>query len=227
MFERIIELIGNEHFQSLSSAHVFLIGLGGVGGYTLEALVRSGIQTFTLCDFDVMEESNLNRQLLATSDNLGKRKVEEAKKRILAINPHCNVYLLSEHFEKEFWSRFDFSSYDFVIDACDDVFVKVEIIIRAMNQGVPIITCMGTGNRIHPEFLKVSLLHQTNYDPLSRKMRQLLRKVDEKYLDVPVVWSSEKTISSSSIGTLCPVPMVAGSYLANYVIHFILNKEKK
>lgn len=227
MFERLIRILGTDDFHILQNSHIFLIGIGGVGGYALEALVRSGISSLTICDYDTIEESNMNRQILATSNNIGAYKVEEARNRVMSINPLCNVQMIQDHVSIDFWQHYDFSGYDFVIDACDDILVKKELILRCMDQQVPIVSCMGTGNRLHPELLEISSLDKTYQDPLSRKMRQLIRQVDESYLRVPVVWSRECPIQTDKLGTICTVPMVAGSYLASYAIHTILGKKKK
>lgn len=226
MFNRLVRLVGEEKFQCIQHAHIFLLGLGGVGGYTLEALVRSGVGFITICDFDTIEESNINRQILATLKNIGNSKVEEAKQRMQSINPNCNISVISKRWNFEDCKAYDFSHYDFVIDACDDVLLKAELINQCNQRKIPLITCMGTGNRMHPEMLEISILKKTMNDPLAKRVRQELRKVNPDALNVPVVWSKEKTISSLQIGTICPVPMVAGSLLASYVLNQILATEK-
>lgn len=224
MFERLIRVIGNEGIQKLESAHVCIVGIGGVGGYALEALARSGIGSITIMDFDVIELTNLNRQIIATQDNIGNLKVLEAKKRIQDIAPMCKVQVYSKQLMKEDITVDFVKAYDFIIDACDDVFVKVALIQTCLESDVPFISCMGTGNRLHPEMLEVTTLQKTMNDPLAKKIRNILRKEQKSDLQIPVVWSREIPQKCEGLGTVCPVPMAAGSLLASYVIQKLLKK---
>lgn len=226
MFDRIIQVIGEKSFQKLQNAHILIIGIGGVGGYALENLIRSGFENITICDYDIIEKSNINRQIIANSNNIGNLKVQEAKKRAKEINPNCQITIeetkltignMLELFKKHF---------DFVIDACDDSVIKVELICHTMDQEIPMISCMGTGNRLHPEALEIIKLVKTKNDPLAKKIRNLLRKKSEKYLNVMVVCSKEDPLKSESLGTICPVPMTAGALLSSYVIQKILNNNE-
>lgn len=219
MFERLNRMIEWNEFQKIQQLKVLLIGIGGVGGYTLECFVRSGILNITVCDYDVIEKSNLNRQIISTNLNLGHFKVEEAKKRVLLINPDCNIQVISEPISESNFSEILTKEYDFVVDACDDVGVKKACIISCLEQGIPVISCMGTGNRFHPEKLEIISLERTINDPLAKKIRNQLRKVDQKYLKVPVVSSRELPIHTLKLGTICQVPMAAGSLLASFVIN--------
>lgn len=219
MFERLNRIIDKSDFEKLQQLNILLIGIGGVGGYALECLVRSGILNITICDYDVIEESNLNRQIIAIKSNIGSLKVEEARKRALLINPNCNIQVVSEKIKEENLGNLLTNGYDFVIDACDDVRVKMACITSCFDQNIPVISCMGTGNRFHPEMLQIMKLQDTANDPLARKMRSELRKVHKRYLNVPVICSIELPVHSSSLGTICQVPMVAGSLLASFVIN--------
>ncbi len=225
MYERLLRLISAEEFSKLTKAHILLIGVGGVGGYVLENLVRSGIQKMTLIDFDTIEESNLNRQILATSDNLGNYKVEEAKKRVLSIAKDCQVEVLKMKLDADCVSQFDFSSYDYVIDACDDVEVKVGILLKTCEQHVPVISSMGTGNRFSPWDLTITTLAKTHDDALAKRVRYLIRKTNPNLLTVPVLWSREHAQRVSKLGSFCAVPMAAGAMIAAYVVQELLKKD--
>jgi tRNA A37 threonylcarbamoyladenosine dehydratase len=218
MFERLIRVIGKEKFDVLQQKRILIIGVGGVGGYALEALVRSGIEHITLCDGDVLELTNLNRQIIAMQSNVGESKVEEAAKRALLINPSCVIQKEMKKLKKEEVGILLQNRYDYVIDACDDVEIKIQLIKSCLEIKTPIISCMGTGNRIHPEELTITTLNKTFHDPLAKKIRYLLRKDMKETLDIPVVWSREEPLTSSLLGTVCPVPMSAGSLLASFVI---------
>lgn len=226
MFERMVRILGEENLNRLEKAKILLIGVGGVGGYTLECLVRSGFEHITICDYDTIELSNLNRQVIANSDNVGKLKVEEAKKRALSINPNCSLTLIKEKLDCEKLEEIFQSSYDFVIDACDDLKFKADLIAFTIEKNIPIITCMGTGNRMCPEMLQITTLKKTKNDPLAKRMRNLLRKMNADYLKVPVVYSEELPKHVGKVGTICSVPMAAGSLLASYVIRQIIKNDE-
>lgn len=217
MNERTTLLLGAEKMAKIEQAKILLIGLGGVGGYAFEALVRSGFLHITICDFDVFEESNLNRQIYATQESLGISKAYVSKKRALEINPTCQITTLTgkiipEQITKEFLADFDY-----ILDACDDVPVKVALIKACKTNGKKFISCMGTANRTHPELLSITTLEKTTNDPLAKKLRNILKNTN--YLKTKVVWSSEIPVKQKKLGTLCPVPMSAGSLLASFVIN--------
>jgi len=222
MFERLERMIGKNELQTLQQSHVLLIGIGGVGGYVLEALVRSGIGTITIWDYDTIDLTNLNRQVITHSQNIGHLKGEEAKIRALLINPTCQIHLIQKKAEKADILNFDFSPYDFVVDACDDVVVKTELIKAYWQQKFFFVSSLGTGNRMKPEMLMLTTLDKTYNDPLAKKIRSLLRK-EKLSLKVPVVWSNEIPFDIKNLGTFCPVPMAAGSILTSYVIRQLLH----
>ena len=221
MFERIQKLYTEEEFRKIQELNVLLIGVGGVGGYTLEALIRSGITKITVIDYDIFEISNINRQILSTAATLGKYKVEIAKQRALQINPKIEIEPINKKLNKEDISLDLLKKYDIIVDACDDVEVKAKLLIECAKNKINFISCMGTGNRFQPELLEILPLKKTQNDPLAKKIRHEVREYKEA-LNMPVVCSKELPIKGIGVGTCCPVPMAAGALLASYV----LKKEK-
>lgn len=226
MFDRFLRVVGRENYVKMQQTHVLLIGVGGVGGYALEALVRSGIGFITILDFDTIELTNLNRQIITTQQNIGLLKAEEAKKRAESINSECQVSVITKRLLEDEITVDFLSSYDYILDACDDTKVKEKLIQVCFDHHIPLISCMGTGNRIQPQMLEITTLKKTVNDPLAKRIRNELRKINEKYLNTPVVWSRELPIrDGEGLGTVCPVPMAAGSLLASFVIQEILKNE--
>jgi tRNA A37 threonylcarbamoyladenosine dehydratase len=191
-FSRTQLLIGPEGISTLQNARVAVFGIGGVGGYAVEALVRSGIGTLDLIDEDRVCLTNLNRQLHATRKTVGKFKVDAAEARIHEINPDCTVYTYKSFFSRETASEFDFSAFDYVIDAIDTVTGKLELITHANAAGTPIISCMGAGNKMDPTAFEVTDIYNTSVCPLARVMRHECRKRGIKALKV--VYSKEVPI---------------------------------
>ncbi len=175
-FQRTEKLLGKEAMEKLFAARVAVFGLGGVGGYALEALARSGIGTLDLVDADRFEETNLNRQILATWQNLGRLKVDVAKERVHAINPEAEVHVYPIFFLPDTAEQFDFSEYDYVVDAIDTVTGKLEIICRAQAAGTPIISCMGAGNKTDASAFEVADIYETSVCPMAKVMRRELKK---------------------------------------------------
>ena len=192
-FSRTELLIGKEALERLSKAHVAVFGIGGVGGYVVEALVRSGIGAFDLIDDDKVCLTNLNRQIIATRDTIGKYKVEVMKERILSINPDAEVTTHRCFYLPENAQDFDFSSYDYVVDAVDTVTAKLELVMRAKESGTPVISCMGVGNKLDPTQLEIADIYKTSVCPLAKVMRRELRKrgVDK----LKVLYSKEEPIT--------------------------------
>ena len=174
--ERGAYLLGTEGIARLRRAHVAVFGIGGVGSYACEALARGGIGRLTLVDHDTVSESNINRQLVALHSTLGRYKTDVAAERILDINPECAVTVRHEFLLPENADTFDFSSFDYIVDAVDTVAAKVELAVRAYAAGVPLISCMGAGNKLDPTKFLVTDLFATSGDPLARVMRSALRK---------------------------------------------------
>ena len=192
-FSRTELLIGKEALERLSKAHVAVFGIGGVGGYVVEALVRSGIGAYDLIDDDKVCLTNLNRQIIATRDTIGRYKVEVMRERILSINSDAEVTTHRCFYLPENAQDFDFSSYDYVVDAGDTVTAKLEIVMRAKESNIPVISCMGVGNKLNPTQLEIADIYKTSVGPLAKVMRRELRKrgVDK----LKVLYSKEEPIT--------------------------------
>lgn len=186
---RTAMLLGEDGVEKLRRAHVILFGVGGVGGYVAEALARAGVGALTLVDDDRVAESNLNRQIIALTTTLGRPKTQVAAERVRAINPACRVEEKQLFYTPETADQVPLEGADYVVDAVDTVTAKLEIIARARAAGVPVISCMGTGNKLHPELLRLSVLEKTEGCPLARVMRRECRARGLK--NVPVVYSPE------------------------------------
>ena len=188
-FSRTQLLLGTEAMEKLKRARVAVFGIGGVGGYVCEALVRSGVGAFDLVDDAKVCLTNLNRQIIATRKTVGKYKVEVMRERILEINPDCDVRVHQCFYLPETADQFNFSDYDYVVDAVDPVTAKVTLVLEAQKAGVPIISCMGAGNKLDPTRFRVADIYKTSGCPLARVMRTALRKRGVKHLKV--VYSDE------------------------------------
>lgn len=222
MFERTLPLVGEEGIKKLRGAHVAVFGLGGVGSYAAEALARAGVGCLTVVDDDVISPSNLNRQLYALHSTLGMAKCDVAKSRILDINPLAKVNALKMRFGSG--AAMDFS-FDFVIDAIDDIPAKVLLAKTCAERDIPIISCMGTGNKFDACAFKVADVFSTSVCPLARAMRKLLKEVGVTSLKV--VYSAEppQKTGSRTPASLPFVPPVAGMILAGEVIKHLCGKE--
>lgn len=225
MFDRFIEIINEENFNVIKNLKILIVGIGGVGGYTLEALVRSGVEDITIVDGDKFEETNLNRQLFALQNTLNKNKTSIAKARMLDINPSAKITDIAKFIDKENLDLLFNKSYDYIIDACDTITTKVLLIKYAVENNIKIISCMGTGNRLDPTKLNITTLNKTSDDPLAKIMRKLIKE-NKLPLNIPVIWSSEKPIkiNSRTPGSCSLVPSVAGIYLASYIINDSIKK---
>lgn len=228
-FFRTEMLLGSDALERLQKARVAVFGIGGVGGYTVEALARSGIGQLDLIDSDSVSVSNLNRQILATHSTVGMLKVEAAKQRVLDINPDCIVRTHAVFYTPETADRFDFTRYDYIVDAIDTVTGKLALVERAAAVGTPIICCMGTGNKLDASAFEVSDISKTSMCPLARVMRKELGKRGIKHLKV--VYSREEALSPTGWeeeaaalgkrqipGSVAFVPGAAGLILAGEVI---------
>ncbi len=231
-FKRSAILLGEEGLKKLSLSRVAVFGVGGVGGYCVEALARAGVGEIHLIDNDKVSESNLNRQITALKSTVGRYKTEVMKGRIADINPACkvvcrNIFFLAEDREIE-----DFSIFDYVVDAIDTVSGKIEIVSRAAAAGVPVISCMGAGNKLDPTAFKVGYIEKTCGCPLARVMRRELKKRNIK--GVKAVYSEETPLKSEGVektesgkvvpGSVSFVPAVAGLIAAGEVIKHIAGK---
>ena len=192
-FSRTQLLIGKDNMDRLKNARVAVFGIGGVGGYTVEALARSGVGTLDLIDDDKVCLTNLNRQILATRKTIGKYKVDVAKERILDINPDAVVNTYMTFFMPDTAEQFDFSQYDYVVDAIDTVTGKIQLVMQAQESGVPIISSMGAGNKMDAAAFEVADIYKTSVCPLAKVMRRELKKRGVKKLKV--VYSKEKPLT--------------------------------
>lgn len=229
-FTRTALLLGEEGIHKLNRSRVAVFGIGGVGGYTVEALARSGVGHFLLVDNDKVALSNLNRQIIATLDTVGKYKTRVMKERILSINPEAEVETRECFFLPENAEEFDVSSFDYVVDAVDTVAAKLELVVRAQKAGVPVISSMGAGNKLDPTRFEVADIYQTSVCPLARVMRRELKA--RGVMGLKVVYSREeprtpakspleedKASARRSIpGSIAFVPSVAGLIAAGEVI---------
>ena len=226
-FTRTELLLGGDAMERLYHARVAVFGVGGVGGYAVEALARSGIGALDLVDSDCVSESNINRQIIALHSTIGQRKVDAAAARIRDINPRCVVRTYPIFYLPETAEQFDFSAYDYVVDAIDTVSGKIELVLRAQASGVPIICSMGAGNKLDPTAFEVADIYKTSVCPLARIMRRELKKRGVRHLKV--VYSREEAITPAADpspdgvrrqtpGSAAFVPSVAGLILAGEVI---------
>lgn len=223
-FARTENLIGKDALEKLHNSRVAVFGIGGVGGYVVEALVRAGVGNIDIIDNDDISLSNLNRQIIATHSTIGKKKTEVMKERILDINPNANVTVFNLFYLPENSHLFDFSQYSYIVDAVDTVTAKIELTVNAEKTNTPIISSMGTGNKLNPTAFKVSDIYKTSTCPLARVMRYELKKRGIKKLKV--VYSEEQPIKpdteNSVPASISFVPPAAGLVIAGEVIKDII-----
>ncbi|MCM1040374.1 MAG: tRNA threonylcarbamoyladenosine dehydratase [Roseburia sp.] len=229
-FARTEILLGKEAMEKLRRAHVAVFGIGGVGGYVVEALARSGVGYLDLVDNDVVCETNLNRQIIALRETIGRAKVEVMKERVLSINPAAEVNTFKCFYLPENADDFDFGGYSYVVDAVDTVSAKIELILRAGRADIPLISCMGTGNKLDPTRLEIADIYETSVCPLAKVMRRELRKRGVKSLKVlyskeePLKPESsmEDTVRRAIPGSTSFVPPAAGLIIASEVVRDII-----
>lgn len=222
-FGRTEQLLGSENMEKLAGARVAVFGVGGVGGYVVEALARCGIGTLDLIDNDIVALSNLNRQIIATVNTLGKAKVDAARDRVLEINPDCRVNIHKVFYLPETADGFDFREYDYVVDAIDTVTGKLMLAEQAGAAGTPLISSMGTGNKLDPTALKVADIYDTKVCPLAKVMRRELRKRGIESLKV--VYSEEEPLGRGRPpGSVSFVPSAAGLIIAGEVVRDLIGK---
>ena len=223
--KRLELLIGDEKIKKINNTKVLILGLGGVGSYALEAIIRSGVGSVVIVDYDKVDITNLNRQLMTNHNNIGLLKTEVWKDRIKSINPNCNVEMLNTKLNKD--DVINLFKYDvnYIIDACDTLDVKKELIVQCHKNKVKLISSMGTGNKFDPTKRKIMDIRKTSYDPIAKKIRKFI--VDNKInYKVNVVSSDEMPLKvSNPIGSTAFVPATAGLLCASFVINDII-KEK-
>lgn len=230
-FSRTELIYGKPAIEKLKKSHVAVFGIGGVGGYVVEALARSGVGHFTLIDADKVSVSNINRQIIATQDTVGQDKVDVMKVRILSINPNAIVETKKIFFLPENSKEIEFEKFDYIVDAIDTVKAKIELVCIATEKNIPIISSMGAGNKVNPTGFLISDINKTEVDPLAKVMRTELRKRGIKHLKV--VYSKEKpikpveTISENgrreTPGSNAFVPSAAGLLIASEVVRDLTN----
>lgn len=234
-FRRTEMLFGAEAMEKLKNSRVAVFGIGGVGGHVVEALVRSGIGTVDLIDNDVVHNSNINRQVVALLSNVGVAKVDAFEKRIKDINPDVIVNKHKCFFLPENSDEFDFRAYDYVADCIDTITGKIELVLKSQEAGTPIISSMGTGNKLNPADLEVSDIYKTSVCPLAKVMRQELKKRRVKKLKVvysketpkiPKDVQTDKETGKRLIGSNAFVPAAAGLIIASEIIKDIIKKER-
>lgn len=247
-FSRTEILLGTDAMDRLAKSRVAVFGVGGVGGYTVEALVRSGIGSIDVIDSDTVDITNINRQIIATQDTVGREKVEVIKERIFSINPNCKVNVHKCFYLPETKDEFDFSQYDYIVDAVDTVTAKISLVMEAKEKNVPIISSMGAGNKLNPAEFEVADIYKTSVCPLAKVMRKELKNRGVKKLKV--VYSKEQPIKPAIIeeepvmcceggvcriidrpkkreipGSIAFVPSVVGLIIASEVIKDLINLE--
>ena len=217
MFSRSIPLIKESGIAKLKDSHACVFGVGGVGGFVVEALARAGVGQITIVDFDTVNESNINRQIIALHSTVGMKKIDVLEKRIKDINPDCTVNKYDLFINNENINEFDFNSYSYVIDCVDNVLAKLAIITKAKESDIPVISSMGTGNKLDPKKFQITDISKTTVCPLAKVIRLELRKREIK--GVKVLFSTEEPIKSPDfISSISFVPSSAGLLIAREVI---------
>lgn len=227
-FNRIENLIGKDQLELIKSKKVLIAGLGGVGGYALESLARSGIENFVLVDKDVVDITNLNRQIITTEENIGKKKIDEASKRIKSINPNINIVAYDTFLDINNIDEIVSDDIDYVVDAIDTLTSKVDLWKYLEERNIKFISCLGMARRLNPQEVTITTLDKTSYDPMAKSLRSIARKKGVN-INFPVVFSKEKPLiesngEKSSLGSMVFVPAYAGLLCGYYVINDIIHK---
>lgn len=223
MFDRTIKLIGTENYQKLKNSHILVLGVGGVGGYAIETLIRSGLENITIVDYDKIDLSNINRQIIALSTNIGTTKVEAWQERIHMINPNVNVKIINEKISSDNIDILFCDKYDFIVDACDTLIVKKLLIKKCKEQNINLITVCGMGKKLNPSLVQICDIKDTSYDPLAKALRKYVK---DEHINgkVTCVFSSEKPITNEKevIASMMMVPAAAGVLAASHCIDKII-----
>lgn len=222
IFDRTISLVGEENFNILKNKKVIVFGCGGVGGYVVEMLARSGLQNLTIVDFDIVNETNINRQIIATNNTIGKYKVDCFKERVFSINPNCNLLAIKDKLLPDNIEKFSLSNYDFVVDCIDMVTSKVELINYCYQNNIKIISSMGTGNRSQVPQLEITDIFKTENDGLAKILRKLLREKGVK--SATVIYSKQNAKKQKVVASIAYYPASCGIMISAYVINQFLKE---
>lgn len=226
MFSRSVPLIGESGIAKLKDSHVCVFGVGGVGGFVVESLARAGVGQLTIVDFDTVNESNINRQIIALHSTIGMKKIDVLESRIKDINPDCKINKVDLFINNDNINEFDFNNYSYVVDCVDNVTAKLAIITKAKENDIHVISSMGTGNKIDPKKFQITDISKTSVCPLAKVIRLELRKREIK--GVKVLFSTEEPIKSPDfISSISFVPSSAGLLIAREVILDLLNMNNK
>ena len=220
--DRLKLLIGEDNINKIKKLNILVLGLGGVGGYTVESLIRCGVGNITLVDGDLIKSSNLNRQIISTSKNLNKYKTREFKKRIKLINKNAKVNIINTFINEDNMYLLFMDNYDYIVDACDTVKVKILLMKECLKRKINLISSMGTANKLCAEKLSITTLNKTSYDPIAKKIRKEFRESEMK--KIHVVTSTETSKNKEGLGSICFVPATAGLLMTEYIINDVIKK---
>lgn len=223
--DRTKALVGEDGLEKLSKSHVCVIGLGGVGGYVCSMLVRAGVENLTIVDFDKVDETNINRQLVANTDTVGKFKTDVLREMLLKINPNCKIEAFNERFNINMAERLFKSKFDYVVDAIDSVDDKLDLITFCKSHNINIISAMGAGNRKNIPHFEVMDIYKTFNDGLAKVMRKKLREKNIASLDVVTSTEKAEKIEENFVGSISYYPAMCGCVLSAYVLNKLLEKE--
>ena len=226
MLERLKLQVKEENVNSIINTTVLIVGLGGVGGYVVESLVRSGIGHIIIVDNDKIDITNLNRQIVSLHSNIGLFKTDAWESRIKDINPECIVTKITDFITKDNIDLLFKEKIDYIVDACDTVLTKFELMKYASKNNIKIISSMGTGNKLDPSKLEIMDIRKTSYDPIAKKLRKMIKDANIKN-KIPVICSKEEAIkmSGKTISSNSFVPATAGLLITSYIINDIIDKE--
>lgn len=219
--ERLESLVGLDVLERIKNLNILIVGIGGVGGYTLESLVRCGVENITIIDYDRVDSSNLNRQIISNLNNIGQLKVDVARKRYTNINDKLNLKTMSIFLDKDNIDSINICQFDYVVDACDSVLTKALLMGVCVSKNIKIISSMGTAKKMDATKLSITTLDKTNYDKLAKKLRNVVPKNIQR--KIKVVSSTEQVKDINVLGSNSFVPATSGLLITNYIINDVAN----
>lgn len=222
MFSRTQAVVGKQKMEKIKKLHIAVLGLGGVGGYVVEMLSRLGVMELTIVDFDKVDKSNINRQIIATTLTIGKLKTDAFMERISSINANCKVNAFNTKLDNCTVPQILDKNFDYVIDCIDDIKAKIEVVKHCKNNNLNLICSMGTGNRYKQPKFEVTDISKTSYDKLAKKMRKLLK--DEGITKLDVVYTKESPEQTESLGSVVQYPLVCAGTIVGFVIEKLLGR---